>query len=177
MATEDTLRQELEDAFRGRAHLYRVFLDELEAELGPERAEALMVRALEVRGREVATALFTEVPVDPIAAGDRFLAVSPDGGQMYPHEAERSHGSMTIRVHRCPLKDAWAGAGLPPDRIATLCRIAGAFDRGLFEAAGVAFSHQTWTEPRGGGCCWITLETQARGSASHASPEATPPAR
>jgi L-2-amino-thiazoline-4-carboxylic acid hydrolase len=169
MATEHTLRQELEDAFRGRAHLYRVFLDELESELGPQRAEALMVRALEARGREVAAALFTEGPVDPIAAGDRFLAVSPDGGQMYPHEAERRHGRMTIRVHRCPLKDAWAGSGLPPDRVATLCRIAGAFDRGLFEAAGLAFSNQTWTEARGGGCCWITLENPAGSIALHAS--------
>jgi L-2-amino-thiazoline-4-carboxylic acid hydrolase len=163
MATQDTLRHELEDAFRSRAHLYRAFLDALEAEIGPDRAEAVMVRALEARGREVAAALFTDVPADPIAVGDRFLSVSPDGGRMYPHEAERSPGCMRIRVHRCPLKDAWADSGLPPERIAALCRIAGAFDRGLFEAAGLTFSNQTWTEARGGGCCWITLENAQLG--------------
>ena len=158
MATEDTLRNELEGAFRNRADLYWLFLDELEAEIGPERAEALMARALERRGREVAAALFKDVPPDPVAVGDCFLAVSPDGGRMYPHEAERGPDSMTIRVHRCPLKDAWNAAGLPPERVATLCRIAGAFDKGLFEAAGLAFSNRTWSEERGGGCCWITLD-------------------
>jgi hypothetical protein len=143
MAGEDILRQELEGAFRNRADLYRLFLDELEAELGPERAEALMARALERRGEEVASALFRDVPADPVAVGDCFLSVSPDGGRMYPHEAERSPDSMTIKVHRCPLKDAWNAAGLPPERVATLCRIAGAFDKGLFEAAGLAFSNRT----------------------------------
>jgi hypothetical protein len=153
----ETLRRELEDAFRNRAHLYRLLLDELEAELGPEKAEALMTRSLERRGQEVAQSLFRDLPPDPIAIGDRFLAVSPDAGQMYPHETERSDQAMTIRVHRCPLKDAWKDAGLPPERIAALCRIAGAFDRGLFETAGLEFSNETWSESRGGGCCWISL--------------------
>lgn len=158
MITEDALRQELEGAFRNRADLYRLFLDELEAEVGPERAEAIMARALERRGQEAATGLFKDVPPDPVAVGDCFLSVSPDGGRMYPHDAERHPDRMTIRVHRCPLKDAWNAAGLPPQRVAALCRIAGAFDKGLFEAAGLAFSNETWSEERGGGCCWITLQ-------------------
>ena len=91
---------------------------------------------LERRGAEVASALFKDVPPDPVAIGDCFLAVSPDEGRMYPHDAERTADRMTIRVSRCPLKDAWVDGGLPPRRIAALCRIAGAFDRGLFEAAG-----------------------------------------
>ena len=158
MSIEDTLRRELEEAFRNRAHLYRLFLDELEAEVGPTRAEALLTRVLERRGAEVASALFKDVPPDPVAIGDRFLAVSPDEGRMYPHDPERTADRMTIRVSRCPLKDAWVDGGLPPRRIAALCRIAGAFDRGLFEAAGLCFSNETWSEERGGGCCWITLE-------------------
>ena len=159
MDTEDILRRELEEAFRNRAHLYRLLLSELEDELGPERAEQLMARVLVARGREVAAALFKDLPPDPMAVGERFLSVSPDGGRMYPHEAERAPGCMTIRVHRCPLKDAWTASGLPPERIATLCRIAGAFDRGLFEAAGLTFSNETWSDARGGGCCWITLRS------------------
>jgi hypothetical protein len=155
----DTLRRELEDAFRNRAHLYRLFLDELEAELGPERAEALMMRALERRGREVAPLLFQDASPDAKAIAARFLAVSPDGGRMYPHEVEHREGCTTIRVHRCPLKDAWMGAGLPPERVATLCRLAGAFDKGLFEAVGLGFSNQTWSRERSGGCCWISLES------------------
>jgi len=161
MGIEDVLRRELEEAFRNRAHLYRLLLAKLEAELGPDGAERLLARVLEARGREVAADLFRDLPADPVAVGDRFLSVSPDGGQMYPHEAERAPGRMTIRGHRCPLRDAWTGAGLPPERIATLCRIAGAFDRGLFEGAGLSFSNETWSEARGGGCCWISLREGA----------------
>jgi hypothetical protein len=153
----ETLRRELEDAFRNRAHLYRLMLDELEREIGHDPAFAVMSRALERRGHEVASTLFVDTPPDPEAIGRRFLSVSPDGGRMYPHEAEATGGAMEIRVQRCPLKDAWRASGLAPDRVATLCRLAGAFDKGLFEAAGVAFSNSTWSEARGGGCCWITL--------------------
>jgi L-2-amino-thiazoline-4-carboxylic acid hydrolase len=153
----ETLRRELEEAFRNRAHLYRLMLDELDAEIGPARAEALLARALERRGREVAALLFGDLPPEPTAIGDRFLSVSPDAGRMYPHDAERGPDRMEIAVRRCPLKDAWIESDLPPERIAALCRIAGAFDRGLFEAAGLSFDNDTWTPQRGGGCCRITL--------------------
>ena len=43
-----------------------------------------------------------------------------------------------------------------PRSKARLCRIAGAFDRGLFEATGVRFSNATWTEGAEG-CCRIDL--------------------
>jgi hypothetical protein len=153
-----TLRRELEEAFRSRGHLYRVLLEELESEIGLDRATAVMRRALERRGEEVATGLFQDTPPDPIAVGDRFLSVSPDNGRLYPHEVEKKGDTIEIRVHRCPLKDSWSASGLSPERIAVLCKIAGAFDKGLFEAAGVAFSNQTWSQERGGGCCWIKLE-------------------
>jgi L-2-amino-thiazoline-4-carboxylic acid hydrolase len=166
VVTVETLRGELEEAFRNRAHLYRILLEELEAELGPEQAEAVLARAVERRGREVAAGLFAGMPADPQAIGARFLAASSDGGRLYPHDAECRHGTMAIRVHRCPLKEAWCEAGLKPGRIATLCRIAGAFDRGLFEAAGLTFTNETWSEARGGGCCWIRLSWRDhRGSA------------
>ena len=159
--TMEKLRAELEDAFQGRAHLYRVMLDELEPVMGWPAAEAAMIRMLERRGRETAAKLFAGMPPDPAAIGLRFLEVSPDGGRMYPHSKDISEGRIAMRVERCPLKDAWAGAGLAPGRVAQLCRIAGAFDRGLFEAAGVAFSNETWSERRGGGCCWIELTRPA----------------
>jgi L-2-amino-thiazoline-4-carboxylic acid hydrolase len=156
-ATADILRRELEDAFKGRAHLYRVMFDVLTERLGAAEAEAVLAEVCERRGREVAPLLFKEVPADPQAIARRFLAVSPDGGDLYPHEASGTPDSFTIAVHSCPLKQAWMEAGLPADDIARLCRIAGAFDRGLFEAAGVGFENSTWSEERGGGCCRITL--------------------
>ncbi len=154
----ETLRRELEEAFRSRGHLYRVLLEELESEIGLDQAIAVMSRALERRGKEVAKGLFQDTPPDPLAVRDRFLSVSPDNGRLYPHEVETNGDTMEVRVHRCPLKDSWSASGLSPERIALLCKLAGSFDKGLFEAAGVAFSNQTWSQERGGGCCWIKLE-------------------
>ncbi|ANT53706.1 L-2-amino-thiazoline-4-carboxylic acid hydrolase [Mesorhizobium amorphae] len=154
----ENLSQELDFAFRNRADLYRLFLDELTAELGAERAEAIMIRTIEQRGREVAAAAFADFgPNDAPAIGEAFLAVSPDGGRMYPTDVERSEHRIAFKVKRCPLKDAWVEAGVGEEKLATLCRIAGAFDRGLFEATGVRFDNVTWTPGHGSGCCHIAL--------------------
>ncbi len=154
---EDTLRQELEASFRNRADLYRLMHAELTGELGLERGEALMVRIVERRGREVGAAFFKAHGPSALAVGEAFLAVSPDGGRMYPTDVTRHADGIDFRVKRCPLKEAWREAGLDDASVATLCRVAGAFDKGLFEAAGVNFSNQTWSAQRGGGCCHIML--------------------
>lgn len=152
------LSRELDAAFRNRADLYRLFLDELTAELGAEAAEAVMIRTIERRGREVAALAFAGFgPNDARAIGEAFLAVSPDDGRMYPTDVERSDTGIAFKVRRCPLKDAWVEAGVGDEKLATLCRIAGAFDRALFEATGVIFDNVTWTPGHGSGCCHIRL--------------------
>ena len=155
----ERLSRELDAAFRNRADLYRLFYAELEAEFGAATAEAIMVRAVERRrGREVAEAAFAGFgPNDAPAIGEAFLSVSPDGGRMYPTDVRRSENGIEFRVKRCPLKDAWVEAGVSDDRLATLCRVAGAFDRGLFEATGVRFANVTWAPGHGDGCCYIRL--------------------
>ena len=136
-------------------------LDELTADLGAERAEALMIRIIEKRGREVAAAAFAKFgPNDARAIGEAFLAASPDGGRMYPTDVERHADRIAFKVKRCPLKDAWTEAGVGEEKLATLCRIAGAFDRGLFEATGVRFDNVTW-QPGREGCCTIALTDAA----------------
>lgn len=163
MATEDLLRRELEDAYRGRAHLYRAIYDELAAEYGAAAAERVLARAIEKRGREVAAALFPGLgPQDARAIGEKFVSVSPDEGRMYPNEVTTRPDGLSIKVHRCPLKDAWRDSGLDDSQVATLCRIAGAFDKGLFEAPGIAFANETWSAVRGDtGCCRIHLRDAA----------------
>lgn len=154
----EMLSRELYSAFRNRADLYRLFLEELEAAVGLEEAEALMIRAIEKRGREVAASAFADFgPNDARAIGEAFLAASPDGGRMYPTEVERGDTRMAFRVKRCPLKDAWVEAGVGEERLTVLCRIAGAFDRGLFGATGVRFENVTWSPGHGPGCCHIRL--------------------
>lgn len=154
----EILSRELDAAFRNRADLYRLLLEELEAAVGLAEAEALMVRAIEKRGREVAaSAFFGFGPNDARAIGEAFLAASPDGGRMYPTDVERGDRRIAFRVKRCPLKDAWMEAGVGDERLTVLCRIAGAFDRGLFEATGVGFENITWQPGHGPGCCHIRL--------------------
>lgn len=158
-ASAEILRNELADAFKNRAHLYRLLLDVLSERHGPGEAEAVLAEVCARRGREVAPLLFRGVPPEPEAIARRFLSVSPDGGDLYPHETAQTANSFTIKVHACPLKQAWLDAGLPAEQVSRLCRIAGEFDRGLFEAAGVGFENSTWSGERGGGCCHITLKT------------------
>lgn len=157
-ASADTLRRELADAFKNRAHLYRLMLDVLSERHGAEEAEAVLGEVCARRGREVAPLLFGGVAAEPEAIARRFLSVSPDGGDLYPHETAMADGNFTIKVHACPLKQGWQEAGLPAEDVARLCWIAGEFDRGLFEAAGLGFENSTWSEARGGGCCHITLK-------------------
>ena len=154
----EKLSRELDAAFRNRADLYRLMLEELTEEIGAEAAERVLVRAIERRGREVAAQAFAGLgPNEARAIGEAFLAISPDEGRMYPTRVERSETGIAFEVRRCPLKDAWVEAGVDDDRLATLCRIAGAFDRGLFEATGIRFDNVTWTPGHGSGCCHIRL--------------------
>lgn len=163
-ARAEKLSRELESAFRNRADLYRLFLNELTAELGAEKAEAIMIRIIEQRGKEVAAVAFADFgPNDAPAIGEAFLAVSPDGGRIYPTDVERGPDRIAFKVRRCPLKDAWVEAGVGDEKLAKLCRIAGAFDRGLFEATGVRFDNVTWTPGHGSGCCHIALTNRDAG--------------
>lgn len=155
------LALELEASFRNRADLYRLLLDELTASVGADGAEAILIRAIEKRGREVAVAFQAFGPRQAREIGEAFLAVSPDGGRMYPTDVERRVDGISFRVRRCPLKDAWREAGVGGERLQTLCRIAGAFDRGLFEATGVCFANRTWQVGDGEHCCEIHLTNAA----------------
>ncbi|MBX3596558.1 MAG: L-2-amino-thiazoline-4-carboxylic acid hydrolase [Rhizobiaceae bacterium] len=152
------LRAELEAAFANRGDLYRLVLDQLEEALDAEQAESILASAIEMRGREVARTAFARFGAeDALAIGEAFLDVSPDEGQMYPADVTRYDNGIEFKVRRCPLKDSWVNAGLSEERIATLCRIAGAFDRGLFEETGVRFENWTWQPGDGPGCCRIRL--------------------
>ena len=157
-ARAEKLAAELEAAFRNRADLYRLLLEELTGEIGGEAAEAVMTRTVTRYGQEIAAAAFAGFgPNDAKALGEAFLAASPNGGRMYPTDVERGTDSVTFKVKRCPLKDAWVAAGVGDEKLTTLCRIAGAFDRGLFETTGVRFSNVTWSPDHGSGCCRIQL--------------------
>lgn len=154
----DKLARELRDAFANRAMIYAETFAELRGEMGAKAAAELLGRALYRRGQDVARRLFADIaPGDAAAVAERFLSVSPDGGGLFPTQVERpGDGSVHIKVRDCPLLNAWRAAGLPEPEIAQLCVIAGRFDNGLFESAGIDFAAETW-RPGNTGCCHLHL--------------------
>jgi hypothetical protein len=157
-ATEiDHLRRALDDSFKNRALLYWTIYQEMRQELGAEQAEAILSRAIYARGKQVAEAAFSQFGAqDARALGEAFLAISPDGGRLFPTEVEQLESGIAFQVKRCPLKEAWQQAKLSDADLTTICRIAGRFDNGLFETSGVTVKTETW-RPGINGCCRIQL--------------------
>ena len=154
----DQLEREIKDAFKNRALLYWSIYDEFRKELDDEKAGRILARAIERRGKDAGDALVRDTPADPVAIGERFLSVSPANGRLFPTDVRRDeNGGMHIHVRVCPLKEAWEEAKLPASDMATICRIAGHFDNGVFGGRGVRFSADTWTEGKAG-CCHLHLE-------------------
>src|SRR5262245_32957186 len=160
-ADPDRLLRDLDEAHRARARASWFAFDELRREFGAARAEAILARAAERLGEAAGRRLFAGGGArTPDAAARTFLAASPAGGRLFPTEVSRgADGAVTIAVIRCPLQDAWREAGLADDDVVTLCRIAGRFDHGCFDAAGVALEAETWTPGRAG-CCRLRLSAR-----------------
>jgi hypothetical protein len=96
-------------------------------------------------------------PSDFAGLRDAFLDFVPDEGRLFRPEVGRCDAEgLDIKFHACPLKEAWHAAGLVPEKIATLCRIAGVVDDVTFEAAGFAFAADTW-RPGEEGCCFLHI--------------------
>lgn len=154
----DQLRRELYDSFKNRAMLYYLLYDELRKELGAERAEAIMVRAVYRRGADKGREKYARFGPDNLAGlKQAFIGGLPDEGRMFSPELLRDDAAgLDIKFHRCPLREAWQEAGLPETEVAALCRIAARIDNGTFEAAGFRFSADTW-QPGGEGCCCLHI--------------------
>jgi hypothetical protein len=92
-------------------------------------------------------------------------AVGENGGD-FTSPCSHASGLSAFRTAgvyvRCDIRgngfrqDAWREAGLPEEKVATLCRIAGAVDKGLFEGAGFRLENRTWT-PSAKGCCFLRV--------------------
>jgi len=155
MSDIERLRTELKNAMKARALVYAAVYDELEAELGAARAEALLKRAIHKRGLAIGRQFAQFGPGDVEGLRAAFLAFIPDGGRPFAPEVKRCDaGGLDVKFHACPLKEAWLEAGLSAEKVAQLCGIAGVVDNGTFEAAGFAFHADTW-RPGEEGCCFL----------------------
>ncbi|GBD42566.1 hypothetical protein HRbin40_00020 [bacterium HR40] len=151
------LRAELEAAHRNRAMIYAHVFDVLAERFGEALAEDLLKEAIYRRGREIGTRFRPFAPANLEGLCRAFLESIPDQGRLFDPVVERCEASgLDVTMRRCPLKEAWLEAGLPPARIETLCRIAGRIDDGTFEAAGFRFSAETW-KPGQIGCCHLHI--------------------
>lgn len=132
-------RAETRAAFENRALLYAYIYEELEDELGEERAAELMKRAIHRRGLEVGRKYRPAAHVGDLEeVGRLFCETSPAGGELFePGVEEEGDERIVLSMRACPLVDAWRAAGLDADQIERMCEISAAVDEGTFEAAGL----------------------------------------
>lgn len=154
----DQDRRDLVAQMKNRALVYMEMYDVLVADLGEKKAEELLTRAIYRRGQAMGKNFAKFAPADLKGLKEAFLGSVPGGtGIFRPEVRKEDAGELEIQLHGCPLKDAWREAGLPEAKVATLCRIAGAVDKGLFEGAGFRFRNRTWM-PGAEGCCFLRIE-------------------
>ena len=150
-------RKDLIAQMKNRALIYMEIYDVLCAEFGEPKAEALLTTAIFRRGLAAGKSLARHAPDDLAGLQASFLANVPGGAEIFQPEVLRcDRDRLEMQLHGCPLKDAWREAGLAEEKVATLCRIAGAVDKGLFEGAGFKFENRTWT-PGAKGCCFLSV--------------------
>ncbi|TLM99442.1 MAG: hypothetical protein FDZ75_00020 [Actinobacteria bacterium] len=133
-------RAETRAAFENRAVLYAYLFDELESELGVERATEVMKRAIYRRGLDVGRAYREAAEAGDLEEVARLFADrSPQQGALFEPGVEEpaEGGRIVIRMTGCPLAEAWRDAGYQPERVDLLCEIAAAVDEGTFAAAGL----------------------------------------
>ena len=155
--SEESLRRQLLESFKNRALLYALIYDELSQEVGEERAETIMKRAILRRGQQIGQQFREYGPDDLSGLCQAFLAIVPDDGRLFqPNVIRCDSQGLDIELQQCPLKTAWEELGLDEAQRETLCRIAGEIDQGTFEAAGFELTVDTW-KPGRSGCCHLHI--------------------
>jgi hypothetical protein len=153
----DNDRRDLVAQMKNRALIYKETYDVLAEELGAAKAEEFLTRAIYRRGQAMGKAFSKFAPADLEGLREAFLGSVLGGKDIFqPEVLKKEAKTLEIQLHGCPLKDAWREAGLPEEKVATLCRIAGAVDKGLFEGAGFRIENRTWT-PGAKGCCFLRI--------------------
>ncbi len=111
--SEEKLRRQLYDSVANRAHIYYLLFNQLRSELGAEKAAELMGRAIYQRGVQIGAKYASFAPRDLEGLKQAFLANVCDDGAMFAPEVVRCDADgLDIKLHRCPLKQAWLDAGL-----------------------------------------------------------------
>ena len=158
-AAVSDLRQQLKNLLKSRAMLMAALLEELEPEIGLERAEAILKRVMHNRSEGAGKRFLSDcAPSNMPLLRTRFTDFLPDHGGLFEIETTRCDASgLGLKFKTCPVKEAYEEAGIAAERMQVLLRIAGGGDVGLFEGAGFAIRNDTWA-PGGQGCCHLHIE-------------------
>jgi len=154
-------RAETRASFENRALMYAYIYDELEREIGEDRATDLMKRAIFRRGLEVGRKYKPAADAGDLAEVARlFVEGSPAEGAFFePGVAEQpADGRVVLKMTSCPLKDAWIEAGYDADKVDHLCDIAAAVDEGTFEGAGLDLQFLDRQACAGSATCLLELK-------------------
>ena len=96
--SEQQLREQLQASFKNRAVLYYMIFDELRQELGAERAEELLKRAIYRRGQQLGQRYAEYGPRDFSGLEQAFLSRIPDEGRLFAPAVQRSdQGQSRLR--------------------------------------------------------------------------------
>lgn len=149
--SEQTLRQELHAAFKTRALIYYEIFNELSTELGDEKAEEILKKAIYRFGAKVGQKFTAYAPGDFTGLKNAFIGGIPDNGTLFkPEILHCDPDGLKLEFHHCPLMEGWLEEGLSDAEAERMCRIASIIDYGTFEGAGFHFEGQTWQ--RGKAC-------------------------
>ena len=91
--SEANLREQLKGAIKSRALFYLAVYREMAAEIGAERAEAIMKRAIYQRGVAVGDRFKRYAPADFSGLREAFIDFVPDHGGMFQPEVS-AEGSV-----------------------------------------------------------------------------------
>jgi hypothetical protein len=140
--------------------MYATIYEELSEEIGPERAAAVMKRAIHKRGLDVGLKYREAASSGDLdEVGRMFVEGSPVGGALFTPGVEECEGDVIVlRMESCPLVDAWKAQGLDDVEIDTLCEIAAAVDEGTFESAGLELTFVDRLGKSGSHRCLLRLE-------------------
>ena len=128
-------REQIVGSHKFRGAMYYYFFDEMEKELGNEKAAAIFERATHRRGEEVHEDYkgFLEKDDFP-AAGKHFCDTSPIDGELFFPKVEAADAShMVITMRGCPLVDVWREMGLSDEKVELLCKLSCGLDYGNFD--------------------------------------------
>jgi hypothetical protein len=164
-AALEKARRETRAAFENRALMYRAIHEELEGDVGSERATAIMKSAIHRRGLAVGRKYREAADAGDLRlVGCIFCEDSPSDGELFSPGIESWDGeTIVLRMTTCPLVDAWRAAGLADADVDLMCEIAAAVDEGTFEGAGLDLTFRDRLGIPGSAHCLLELRVPERG--------------